>query len=103
MDYLDLDFNPVADQEVSTLAVQPDGKIVVGGGFTTLGGAVRNYIGRLNTDGSLDTNLNPGEGGGVYSLALQADDRILVGGWFATLGGQTHNRIGRLNAGRHVG
>jgi len=36
--------------------VQADGKILVGGDFTTLGGQTRNRIGRLNTDGTLDIN-----------------------------------------------
>ena len=40
------------------LAVQADGKILVGG-FTTLGGQTRNCIGRLNADGTLDTGFNP--------------------------------------------
>ena len=49
-----------ADGGVSTIAVQSDGKIVVGGLFTLLGGQPRNYIGRLNPDGTLDTSFNPG-------------------------------------------
>jgi len=84
--------------DVYALAVQADGKILVGGSFTTLGGQTRNRIGRLNPDGSLDTDFNPGADGVVHSLALQADGRILVGGSFTTLGGQTRNRIGRLNS-----
>ena len=43
-----------------SLAVQADGKILVGGNFTTLGGQPRNYIGRLNADGTLDSGFNPG-------------------------------------------
>jgi uncharacterized delta-60 repeat protein len=95
------DFNPGASRPVFSLAVQADGKILVGGVFTTLGGQPRNYIGRLNGDGTLDTTFNPGAGGTdypcVYSLAVQADGKILVGGSFSTLGGQPRNRIGRLN------
>src|SRR5437899_1708420 len=87
---------------VNSLAVQADGKILVGGRFTTLGGQSRNYIGRLNADGTLDTSFNPGAGvvpyPDVYSLAAQADGKILVGGVYATLGGQSRNNIGRLNA-----
>ncbi len=83
---------------MDSLAVQADGKILVGGDFTTLGGQTRNRIGRLNADGTLDTQLQSGgEYGSVYSLAVQADGKILVGGYFTTLGGQTRNYIGRLN------
>ena len=105
---LDTSFNPGANGSVCALAVQPDGKILVGGDFTTLGGGgtgttPRNRIGRLNADGSLDTSFNPGANGGVYALAVQPDGKILVGGDFTTLGGggtgtTTRNCIGRLNA-----
>ncbi len=98
---LDGGFNPgtggSSDPTVYSLAVQADGKVLVGGGFTTLGGQTRNYIGRLNPNGTLDTAFNPGANGRVNSLAVQADGKILVGGWFTTLGGQTRNRIARLN------
>jgi uncharacterized delta-60 repeat protein len=99
---LDTEFNPGGGKAnyssyVSSLAVQPDGKILVGGNFTTLGGQTRNYLGRLNPDGTLDTGFNPAADGLVSSLALQADGKILVGGNFTTLGGQTRERIGRLN------
>src|SRR6266700_1951701 len=95
-------FNPGANEPVFSLAVQVDGKILVGGYFTTLGGQSRNYIGRLNADGTLDPSFNPSAGGvvypSVYSLALQADGKIVVGGVFTGLGGQSRNYIGRLNA-----
>jgi len=90
-------FRLSASSYVSSLAVQADGKILLGGGFTTLGGETRNYIGRLNPNGTLDTGFNPGASGSVSSLAVQADGKILVGGSFWELGGQSRNRIGRLN------
>ncbi len=96
----DTSFNPGADGQLYSLALQADGKILVGGEFTTLGGQSRNSIGRLNDDGTLDTSFNPGAGGtypDVTSLAVQADGKILVGGYFTTLGGHSRNNIGRLN------
>src|SRR5450432_2593792 len=100
-------FDPGANNTVRALAVQPDGKIIVGGFFTTLGGGgtgttTRNFIGRLNADGTLDTSFDPGADNLVRTLAVQADGRILVGGDFSTLGGggtgtTTRNHIGRLN------
>ena len=103
---LDASFNPGADQSVRGLAVQVDGKILVAGDFTTLrsGGVtmVRNHLGRLNSDGTLDTSFNPGANGLVEELAVQADGRILVAGDFTTLGGggtgtTVRNKVGRLN------
>jgi uncharacterized delta-60 repeat protein len=93
---LDSGFNPGADLTVRALALQADGKILVGG-FGTLGGQPCN-LGRLNADGTLDTGFNPGANGWAASLAVQADGKILVGGVFTTLGGQSRNYIGRLNA-----
>ncbi len=105
---LDTSFNPgtggggIFGPEVDVLAVQPDGKILVGGEFTLLGGGsgttVRNRIGRLNTDGSVDTSFNPNANDAVISLAVQPDGKIVVGGVFTTLGGATRNRIARLNS-----
>jgi uncharacterized delta-60 repeat protein len=95
---LDSRFNPGANGGVCALAVQADGKILVAGTFSTLGGQTRNWIGRLNADGTVDPSFNPGAESAVISLALQADGKILVGGNFTTLGGQNRNGIGRLNA-----
>ena len=100
---VDPEFNPgassdVVSSDVYSLAVQADGKVLVGGGFTTLGGQARNYIGRLTADGILDSGFNPGANSSVGSLAVQADGKILVGGGFTMLGGQARNHIGRLNA-----
>src|SRR6266436_4331042 len=86
-------FNPGANYVVTSLAVQADGKILVGGFFSTLGGQSRNYIGRLNADGTLDTSFNPGTGSYVESVAVQADGKILVGGGFTTLAGQSRTNL----------
>ncbi|MEO8077875.1 MAG: delta-60 repeat domain-containing protein, partial [Acidobacteriota bacterium] len=95
-------FDPGANNTVSAIAVQADGKILVGGSFTGLGGGIgatsRQRIGRLNPDGSVDPTFNPGANGDVRVIVVQPDGKILVGGGFTTLGGGARNRIGRLNA-----
>ncbi|MCX6902524.1 MAG: delta-60 repeat domain-containing protein [Verrucomicrobia bacterium] len=87
---------------MASLAVQADGKILVGGYFTTLGGQPCNYLGRLDADGSLDSAFNPGGGGGispyVSSLAVQTDGKILLGGVFTNVAGQPRNYLAGLNA-----
>ena len=99
---LDAGFNPNANGRVNELAIQADGKILVGGQFTSIGGQPRNDIARLNADGTLDTAFNPNASGGSFSfvlaLAIQADGKIVVGGLFTSIGGQTRNSIARLNA-----
>lgn len=93
-------FNPGANSYAFGLAVQPDGKILVGGGFTTLGGQSRMRLGRLHPDGALDTGFDAGMDSGswlVHCLAVQPGGQILVGGEFSTLGGQTRLNLARLN------
>ena len=96
-------FDPNANGEIDAVVVQADGKILLGGGFTTLspngGGAVtRNHIARLNPDGTLDPTFDPNADGTVFSIVTQADGKILAGGSFTTIGGQSRNRIARLDA-----
>src|SRR5204863_47734 len=99
-------FDPNANGTVRVVVVQPDGKILIGGEFTTLspnGGmaVTRNHIARLNPDGTLDTAFNPNANGIVDSIAVQADGKILAGGAFSganSIGGQMRDHIARLNA-----
>jgi len=104
-------FDPKASEggTVRAIVVQPNGKVLIGGDFTTLspnGGAAvtRNRIARLNADGTLDTAFNPNANTSVISIALQADGRILAGGEFAifggqpSIGGQMRNYLARLDA-----
>lgn len=90
-------FSPAANLTPHAIAVQPDGKIVVGGQFTSLDGYGRNRIGRLHPNGRADLGFNPGANGNVYALAIQPDGKILVGGAFTQLAGAARNGIGRLN------
>ncbi|PTT16166.1 hypothetical protein DBR12_21035, partial [Acidovorax sp. HMWF029] len=83
---------------VYSLALQPDGKVLVGGLFTTLGGQARSNIARFNADGTLDAGFNPNANNTVYSVTVQPDGKVLMGGAFTTVGGQARNRIARLNA-----
>ena len=99
---LDTSFDPNASNSVNSIAVQPDGKILIGGLFTALapnGGATvsRNRIARLNPDGTLDTSFDPNASSLVSAIVLQADGRILTGGLFNSIGGQPRNYLARLN------
>ena len=100
---IDATFDPGTDGLVEALALQPDGKILVGGFFTRLGGGAtgtvpRRNLGRLNSDGSIDPGFNPGTDLPVYTIALQPDDKILIGGIFSTLSGGARSFIGRLES-----
>ena len=85
--------------EVNNVAIQSDGKILVGGNFTTYNGTSRNRIIRLETDGSVDTTFGIGTGfnASVWAITIQPDGKILVGGEFATYSGVSRSKIVRLN------
>jgi uncharacterized delta-60 repeat protein len=90
-----------ANGDVSAVAIQSDGRILIGGNFTSINGTARNRIARLNSDGTLDTAFLGGGSGAdssVRKIAIQADNRILVGGSFANMNGTARNNIARLNA-----
>lgn len=98
---LDADFNVISSNSyptVQAMAVQADGKTLVGGKFTILSGQPRKRIARLNTDGTVDLDFNPGASytpdasSEVKCLAVQPDGKILVGGVFRTLGGLVPGR-----------
>lgn len=97
----DFSFNPITgfNAAVRTIAVQTDGKILVGGEFTTCNGIARNRIARINADGTLDTTFDPGSGfnNNVHTIAIQPNGKILVGGLFTSFNGVSINRFIRLN------
>ena len=79
---------------VSSIALQSDGKVIIGSEFYSF------KIARLNADGSLDNSFNPdtGPSGGVSSVALQTDGKIIIAGGFSAVNGTSRNGIARLNA-----
>jgi len=81
---------------VSSIAVQSDGNILVGGSFNNIGGQPRNNIARLDPTTGLADSFNPNANHTVRAMAIQGDGRIVVGGEFATVGGQARNNIARL-------
>ncbi len=88
---LDLTFSNAltgANGSVDALAMQGDGKVVIGGSFTTVSGIARGRIARLHTDGTLDTSFGnglAGANGSLSAVAVQSDDRVLIGGAFFTV------------------
>lgn len=105
--WLDSDFNPnvsTANSQVSVVALQSDGKILIGGDFTSVGGQTRKTIARLNSDGTLDETFIDANvekdhpGASVNAIAIQSDGKILIGGDFLRVSGVTRNYMARLNS-----
>ena len=71
---------------VVAILVLPDGKIMIGGEFTSYNGVSANYIARLNADGSRDNGFAgsgvgvAGAGGRITSIIRQPDGKIVAAG-----------------------
>lgn len=84
---------------INNILIQPDGKILVGGGFTSFSGQSQNRLIRLNPDGTKDTTFDIGSGFNdqVFRIKQQSDGKILVSGYFTQFSGQPQYKLIRLN------
>ena len=110
--FLDLDFlantgngsGSVSSLFVYATALQTDGKILIGGNFSSWNSSSARHLVRLNSDGTLDTSFssNIGTGGGgfnsVSDLKIQSDGKIIACGSFSSWNGTSANDIIRLNS-----
>lgn len=80
-----------------SIAIQADGKIIIGG-CTSTDGQNRPYLARLNEDGSMDESfqINGATGGCIWSVAVQPDGKILAVGDISSFAGQPCGNIVRL-------
>ncbi|NMH29183.1 MopE-related protein, partial [Flavobacterium silvaticum] len=85
--------------QVQSIAVQPDGMVVVAGNFTTVSGITKKYIARLDANGTLDTAFNTGVGpdAGIDEIKLQPDGKIVVSGFFQTYDSVSQSYLARIN------
>ncbi|MEO8206143.1 MAG: delta-60 repeat domain-containing protein [Chthoniobacterales bacterium] len=86
---------------IYALAIQSDGKIILGGQFATVNGIPRSNLARLNADGTLDRTIfeqePAGTNGPVYALAIEPQGGILVGGLFSMAGKTPRMNLARFN------
>jgi uncharacterized delta-60 repeat protein len=99
---LDRGFTPGtgANGLVRSVAVQADGRILLGGAFTTFNEVPRKFVTRLNTDGSQDLTFDPGTGANalVSSVASMSGNRVMLGGFFTGVNGVPYRYVARLNS-----
>ena len=100
---LDTSFDPGTGPNVAVQAfsIQSDGKILIGGNFTSYNGTSSiNRIARLNADGTLDTSFDPGTGANniVRAISVLSNGKILICGDFIRINFVTRSGLARLNA-----
>ena len=82
---------------VYAVALQPDGRLLIGGDFTWPEGNARPYLARLRNDGSLDPDFTPPNfNDGLRAIVVQPDGDILIAGRFTQADGQARGRVARL-------
>src|SRR5690349_20457203 len=77
--FLDATFDPGTGAQggfVESMAIQPDGKILICGNFTYFNGFPKSYVARLNTNGSVDTNFTASVGYWTRHMSIQQDGKI---------------------------
>src|SRR5215203_5071054 len=88
-----------ANNQIGDVVALPDGKIIIGGTFTSYNGVLQNRLARLNADGSLDTTFAVGTGpsGEVTVITPTTDGKIYIGGNFSPYNGTFSPRLARIN------
>ncbi len=89
------------DEEITNIAVQTDGKIIIAGDFTSYDGILINDLARLNADGSLDATFNSGTGVNyeqIFDIETLPDGKIIIAGNFAEYNGISRQNIAKINS-----
>ena len=76
----DVTFVADTDYSVNAVALQTDGKLVIGGSFQHVEGLARKYVARLKANGSVDPTFIPAADvvGIVKDLIIQSDGKVLT-------------------------
>ena len=94
---LGFDSGTGANAFIESTVVQPDGRLLVCGLFTSINGVSRSYIARLKADGSVDPTFTANPNYWVRFMALQTDGKVVIGGFFTGVNGVSRNGVARLN------
>jgi uncharacterized delta-60 repeat protein len=104
-----------ANNVIEAMALQPNGKILIGGSFTRYNlpdmgqPDNRNRIARILSNGDLDASFNPGAGlaepssaaykVSAYALKWLSSGKVLIGGYFSLYNGISRNQLAQAFAG----
>jgi uncharacterized delta-60 repeat protein len=99
---LDLSFDPGTGPNggIGSILLQPDGKIVVAGGFTSFNGTPVGYLARLNTEGSVDPSFTISADNRIRYLGLVngVGPELVVFGYFSKFNGTPRPGLAYLDS-----
>ena len=90
----------VAGGLLKTIVSLPNGQALLGGAFTSVGGATRQRMARVAWSGANDSTFADPQftGGQVSSIGVQPNGQYIVGGEFTSVGGTARPYLARINA-----
>jgi len=93
--------SPEPNAEVRDLISLPDGRLLVSGAFTRIGGVSQRFIAMLKSDGSLDTSFDLGSGPDdrIGTMTIHGDGSLYVPGRLQAMNGIPAAWIARLKFG----
>jgi uncharacterized delta-60 repeat protein len=98
---LDTTFNlgSGANGHVKRVNVEPSGKLVLNGYFTSFNGTPCGFLVRLNYDGTVDNTFNSGTGAGdrIWNAGRQSDGSYLLYGAFQSYNGSPRQCFAKIN------
>ena len=99
---VDTTFDPGtgANGTIRSVALLPDGKILIAGNFTEFDGTTRNRIARLQSNGELDTTFAAGTGanGTIYAILPLPNGKLIIGGAFTSYDSTAREYLAQLDA-----
>ncbi len=87
-----------ANSTIYSVAEQPDGKIIIGGTFSSVNNVSHPRIARYNADDSLDAGFTSNIVGNVFKVVVDDSGHILVGGSISSVNGTPRTKLSRLNS-----
>lgn len=98
---LDASFNPatIGTEIFISVAVQANGKIIVGGSNFTFNTFLRGNVARINADGTIDTTFNQGKGANddVRAVKIRDENKLLIGGTFFRYNGVPRRGLAQIH------